>query len=157
MAEDAVTILLEKVKEFRIWHKNLVCSGSENEQFQKLSEDLLLLKAFFKDATNRLEIPQVLRSETEWRIRDVVYDIEDAIDSALFKAEAKSRSTIRRHVGLYRFSLAKEVTSLRKHRLKPMFESVKQDFVGLSEAQGSRTSTEQPALTLEKVNYLSFS
>lgn len=125
------------------WYKDLI-SGSENE-FNQLNKDLSTLKAFLKDAGNRSNKDAMFK-EMEVQIRDLVYDVEDTVDTCLTKAaEAKTKSSIRRRLGTSRVSLATEVKSLRDDKVKPMLEKMQAYLAGLgAAAQGPAAAEEQP-------------
>ncbi|KAH6803274.1 hypothetical protein C2S51_034720 [Perilla frutescens var. frutescens] len=142
MAETALTFLLDELKETLKWYKDLL-SGSENE-FQQLKDDLNLLKAFLRDAGNKSNKEEVFK-EMERQIREVVYDVEDTIDTCLTAAAAaKGKNTIRRHLSSNKVSLAKDVKSLREDKVKPVLDKVKAGFAALGGVPGSATSSEQP-------------
>ncbi|KAH6819484.1 hypothetical protein C2S51_003087 [Perilla frutescens var. frutescens] len=131
MAEVAVTILLEEVEEVFKWHEDQIY-GSENE-FGVLKDDLHLLKAFLIDTRIKLEGGEVFR-EIERRIREMVYDVEDTIETLL---AAKSRILSGRRRGL---SLAKEIKFLREDKVRPIIDEVRASFT----AHGAGTSSEGP-------------
>ncbi|KAH6761554.1 hypothetical protein C2S52_018987 [Perilla frutescens var. hirtella] len=142
MAETALTFLLEELKETLKWYKDLL-SGSENE-FQQLNDDLNLLKAFLRDAGNKSNKDEVFKV-MERQIREVVYDVEDTIDTCLTEAAAASgKNAIRRHFSPNRVNLAKYVRSLREDKVKPVLDKVRAGFAALGGVLGSATSSEQP-------------
>lgn len=152
MAETALSFLLEELKETLKWYKDLL-SGSENE-FQQLNDDLKFMKAFLRDAGDRPKKEETFK-EIERQIREVVYDVEDAVDKCLTAAAAaKAKSSIRRHLSSSKVSLATEVKSLREDKVKPVLEKVKAGFAALGGAGASPTGAEQPPARPKKVNHM---
>ncbi|KAH6772021.1 hypothetical protein C2S51_010425 [Perilla frutescens var. frutescens] len=140
MAEVAVTILLEEVEEVFKWHKNLI-SGSESE-FGVLKYDLHMLKAFLRDTRNKLEEGEVFR-KMEGQIREMVYDVEDTIETFL-AAETAAKSRIL--LGRRRLSLAKEIKFLREDKVRPIIDAVQARFT----AHRAGTSSEGPPFRPQK-------
>ncbi|KAG8378753.1 hypothetical protein BUALT_Bualt07G0017900 [Buddleja alternifolia] len=138
MAYPAVTFLVEKVKQLLEYHVGLI-SGSENE-LEQLMNDLSLFKAFLKDVCIRSKQDEKLR-EMERNIRDLVYLVEDTVDSYLTKAAAGKSSFFSKHI----ISLAKEVKSLRQNKVKPMLDTVTTYFVSMPIDDGSGTTAEEPS------------
>ncbi|XP_057787903.1 putative late blight resistance protein homolog R1A-10 [Salvia miltiorrhiza] len=120
MAEAAVTFLLEQLKEVVVGYADLI-TGAERE-FDQLNHDLDLLKAFLKEMAEKKKKDKMLKL-LERRIRKVVYEVEDTIDTCLTKAiEAKARNSLRRRIGIKSVSLAKEVRAVRDEKVVPLFE-----------------------------------
>ncbi|KAL1554203.1 hypothetical protein AAHA92_14788 [Salvia divinorum] len=138
MADAALTILLEQLRDTLRWYRDLL-SGSEDD-FRELNSDLNLMKAFLSDAGDGRS--EKMFKEIERQIRDVVYVVEDTIDKCLLAA--KGKSTIR---GLNKkFSLAEEVRSLREKKVKPVLDLVNANyatFAGTGSSSGN-ASEEQP-------------
>ncbi|KAH6794738.1 hypothetical protein C2S52_005215 [Perilla frutescens var. hirtella] len=138
MAEAAVTFLLEQVTEVVKGHKDLI-SGAENE-FNQLNNELGYLKAFLKDAATKSKQEHLFK-ELERNIRDVVYEVEDTIDTCLTKAiEAKAKAKTSRKPNFMnskRFSLAKEVKSIREEKVQPILKDAKLRFGSMQIADGS--------------------
>ncbi|KAH6772027.1 hypothetical protein C2S52_005214 [Perilla frutescens var. hirtella] len=148
MAEAAVTFLLEQVKEVVKEYKDLI-SGAESE-FNLLNSELGLLKAFLKDAAKATKQEHLFR-EMEKQIRDVVYEVEDTIDTCLTKAievkvkeskAKKSRLSMPR-LGSKTISLAKEVKSIRQDKVLPMFNEAKMKFATMQIGDGSAAVDDQ--------------
>lgn len=154
MAEAALSFLLEELKEVLKWYKDLL-SGAENE-FQQLNDDLSYLKAFLRDAGNKSKKDEVYK-EMERQIREVVYAVEDKIETCLIKAaEAKEKKSIRRRLTSTpaRVRLAEEVKSLREDKVIPVLKKVRDGFAALGSALGAATATDQPPERPRKVNYI---
>lgn len=110
----AVTFLLEQVSEVIRGYADLI-SGAEKE-FKKLKEDVDQLKAILKDTANTSTSDDSSVRLIKNRIRDVVYEVEDAIDSWLTESKSKNRLTR----GVTNFNFAKKVKSLREDQVKEM-------------------------------------
>ncbi|KAH6795118.1 hypothetical protein C2S52_005595 [Perilla frutescens var. hirtella] len=150
MAEAAVAILLEEVEVILKWHKNLI-SDSENE-LEHLKEDLSSLKAFLRDADVKSKEGATFR-DIERQIRDVVYDVEDTIDTCL-TAAAKSKSSIRPRLGSKSVSLAIQIKNLRGDKVKPIIDRVPVNFASAGVAHGAGTSSEEPPLRPRKIQLI---
>ncbi|KAI3454407.1 hypothetical protein Pfo_011070 [Paulownia fortunei] len=149
MADAAVTFLLKNVSQLLISYADLI-SGAEDE-LQHLKNELDLLKAFLRAAANKPKKEESFR-EMERQIKEVVYDVEDTIDSCLTQAAAsKGKNILRRGLNPKRVSLAKEVKSLREDKVKPMFDRAKMDFANMQIGDGSGTSLEEHRTIVKKV------
>lgn len=115
----AVTFLLAKVTEVIKVHADLI-SGVDKE-FQNLKEDLKQLKAILADIANTSSDDHDVRSIKN-KIREVVYEVEDAIDTWLTELKVKHR--IMR--GVTTFSFAKKVKSLREDKVGYMLGMAKE-------------------------------
>ncbi|KAL8547707.1 hypothetical protein ACS0TY_007143 [Phlomoides rotata] len=147
MADAAVAFLLEQVSGVIKGYADLI-SGAGKE-FKLLKDDVESLKATLKDLGNKSSKEQgALLFQNQ--IRDVVYEVEDTIDSWLTKAAVlKGNPKIKRcfiwlcpnHV-----SLANEVKSLRQDKVKKMLDKAsKMGPVGASmvEQQAKETRTDR--------------
>ncbi|KAL1534716.1 putative late blight resistance protein R1A-10 [Salvia divinorum] len=141
MGEPALAVLLELVKEVVKEYKDVI-SGAENE-FEQLNNELKQLKAFLNEEAKKYSKEDGLFKELERQIRDVVYEIEDTIDTCLTKAiEAKAKSKTKnfrkpKFLSSTGFSLAKEVISLRVNKVKPLFDDAKLHFAKMQIADRS--------------------
>ncbi|XP_057787905.1 putative late blight resistance protein homolog R1A-10 [Salvia miltiorrhiza] len=152
MAEAAVSFLLEQVKEVVTEYKDLI-SGAENE-FNQLNKELGLLKAFLKDAAKATKQEHLFR-EMEKQVREVVYEVEDTIDTCLTKAievRAKEAKTKKSPFSLSRqrgsgstksVSLLREVKSIREGKVLPMFNEAKMQFSNMRIGDGSGAVDDQ--------------
>ncbi|KAH6776589.1 hypothetical protein C2S52_014150 [Perilla frutescens var. hirtella] len=136
----ALTFLLKEVKDVVIWYKDLI--GGAEIEFQLLCDELRLMKAFLAGAADKYKKDELFR-ELERQIREVVYDVEDTIAGCL--AAVKARNSISRHLDV---SPAREVKSLREHKVKPMFDKLKIDFAALETAQGG--IMDEPRIKVKK-------
>ncbi|XP_057787900.1 putative late blight resistance protein homolog R1A-10 [Salvia miltiorrhiza] len=127
MAETALTFLLEELRDTLKWYNDLL-SGSKND-FDQLTKDLNIMKAFLSDAGERRK--EKLFKEIEQQIREVVYEVEDTVDKCL--AAAKGKGAISR-LNTKKFTLAKEVRSLRDEKVKPVLDLVKANYAAPSGA-----------------------
>lgn len=148
MAEAAVAFLLENVAQLVKYQVNLI-AGAESE-LELLKRDLTSLKAFLRDAA---AVPNKLEGfrDIEKKIRDVVYDVEDAIDSCMTQAAiAKQKGSFRGLFSSKRASLAEEVKSLRVNKVTQMVATAK-SFAASAMGKGSETSNEESTSKLAKV------
>ncbi|KAK6148286.1 hypothetical protein DH2020_019198 [Rehmannia glutinosa] len=137
MADAAVSFLLENVSQLLMipsYADRIL--GSEDE-LQKLKNELDLLKGFLQDAATKAKKENEFR-EMESQIKEVVYEVEDTIDTCLtnlYSVVARDKSSLRRrdlNPKAPVMSLAQELRSLREHKLKPIIEKViKEDFAGI--------------------------
>lgn len=149
MAETALQFLLEELKETLKWYKDLL-SGSENE-FQQLNDDLKFMKAFLRDAGDRPKKDEIFK-EIERQIREVVYDVEDAVDKCLTAAAAgKGKSTIRRKFSSSKVSLAEEVKSLREGKVKSVIAKVHTALASIGGAAAGAAAVEKAPSRPRKV------
>ena len=125
MAEAALTFLLGELRDTLKWYNDLL-SGSQAD-FDLLNRELNLMKTFLSDAASRRE--EKMFKEIEQQIRDVVYEVEDTIDKWL--TAAKGKTTVGRFTKK-KFSLAKEVKSLRDDRVQPVLNLIRDNFAALS-------------------------
>lgn len=139
----AVTFLLEQVTGVIKGYADLI-SGADKE-FKNLKKDVEELKAILKDTANKSRddnASRLIKSE----IREVVYDVEDAIDSWL--TESKGKSKAGRLIKKYNF--ADHVKKLRDDKLKSLLENAKKmksDLASLG------TSKEEEAQERRMVKY----
>lgn len=148
-----MTFLLEQLKEVVKEHKDLV-SGAENE-LKQLNNDLGLLKAFLKDAVKATKHEHLFK-EMEKQIREVVYEVEDTIDTCLTKAIAtkaakpKKSLSSKLRVGSTSLNLAKEVKTIRQQQVLPMYNDAKTKFSTMQIGDGSG-GVDDPRTILKRV------
>lgn len=138
MADAAVTFLLDNVTQL-LKHKISLIAGAEVE-LELLKKDLVSLKAFLHDAAGRENKPEGFR-DIESRIRDVVYEAEDTIDSCMtHAAAAKNKNFVRRALNsTKRLTLAEEVQTLRDGKVVEMVATA-QRFAATEMVNGSETT-----------------
>ncbi|XP_057804252.1 putative late blight resistance protein homolog R1A-10 [Salvia miltiorrhiza] len=118
MADAAVTFLLENVAQL-VRHRFNLIAGAEGE-LELLKKDLESLKAFLRHAARMPDKPEGFR-DIEGRIRDVVYEAEDNIDSCTSHATAAiNKNAIRRRLSSKRVNLAEQVKLLRQGKVIQM-------------------------------------
>ncbi|KAK6148289.1 hypothetical protein DH2020_019201 [Rehmannia glutinosa] len=135
MAHVAVNFLLENLSHLLKSNVNFI-SGADQVELRQLQNDVgLLLEAFLREAANK----KAAKEEMERQIKEVVYDIEDTIDSCLTATKGKS---LLRYFNLNHASLAKEVRFLREDKLKPLVDKViRMDFADIQ--IGHKSSTKE--------------
>ncbi|XP_042007130.1 putative late blight resistance protein homolog R1A-10 [Salvia splendens] len=148
MAEAAVSFLLEHALEVVKEYKDVI-SGAENE-FKQLNNELKQLKGFLNEEAKKYSKEDGLFKELERQIRNVVYEIEDTIDTCLTKAtEAKARTRSKKMLARLKptsstsFNLAQEVISLRLNKVKPLLDDAKLQFAKMQTADRSSPLQDQ--------------
>lgn len=111
----AVTFLLEQITEVIEGHVNLI-SGVDKE-FKRLKDDIVELKAILEDTANTATEDKSVRL-IKTHIREVIYEVEDAIDSWLTEKKGKNRFSRT----ATSFSFAKKLKSLREEKVKEILE-----------------------------------
>ncbi|KAH6809997.1 hypothetical protein C2S51_027780 [Perilla frutescens var. frutescens] len=149
MAEAAVTFLLTQVTEVLKEYHNLI-AGAESE-FNQLSNDLSSLKAFLKEMAKKKKKDDLLRV-LERRIRTVVYEVEDTMDSCMTKViESKaSHSLVSAILPTRSFSLAREVKSMIEEKVQPLFNDASK-FADMKKLADGSGGVELPRTTLTRV------
>ncbi|XP_057789292.1 putative disease resistance protein At1g58400 [Salvia miltiorrhiza] len=142
MGEAAVSFLLEQLKGVVTEYKEHI-SGAESD-FDELKNELGMLKAFLKDAAMATKQEQLFK-EMQKQIIEVIYEVEDTIDTCLSKAiEAKAKS--KRHClskSTKSISLFREVNSIREEKVLPMFKRAKTMFSMMQIGDGSGAVDDQ--------------
>ncbi|XP_047952313.1 putative late blight resistance protein homolog R1A-10 [Salvia hispanica] len=156
MGEPALAFLLELVKEVVKEYKDVI-SGAEIE-FEHLENDLKELKGLLnkvaKDYSNSNDDGPL--KVLERQIRNLVYEVEDTIDTCLTKAtEAKAKSKARRiskpkFMGSSGFSLAKEVILLRDKKVKPLLDGAKLQFASMQQTADRSISLQDQRTKLKR-------
>ncbi|KAL8547614.1 hypothetical protein ACS0TY_007077 [Phlomoides rotata] len=123
----AVTFLLEQVTEVIRGYADLISSA--DKEFKKLKEDVEVLKAILKDTSSTSTMNKGARLIKN-QIRDVVYEVEDAIDTWLTESKAKHR-LMRGAAGL---TFAKKVKTLREGQVKEMLHKANEMRIALKYA-----------------------
>lgn len=128
MADAAVGFLLEQVKGVMKGYADLI-SGAAKE-FESLKDDVETLKATLKDIASKPsdEHRAILMQK---QLREVVYEVEDTIDSWLTQAAAfKANGFKRRFVWLCpnHISLANQVKSLRRNEVMKMLANARAEM-----------------------------
>ncbi|KAK6148287.1 hypothetical protein DH2020_019199 [Rehmannia glutinosa] len=125
-------------------------ANADQSELYELQNDVgLLLEAFLRESTANKKAPP--KVEMERQIKEVVYVIEDTIDSCLTQLSATVKGkNLLRYLNPKRANLAKEVRSLRE-RLKPLVDKViRKDFADMQIGDKSGTSVDEPHMKLEK-------
>ncbi|KAL8529940.1 hypothetical protein ACS0TY_007130 [Phlomoides rotata] len=147
MADAAVAFLLEQVSGVIKGYAHLI-SGAGKE-FESLKEDVESLKATLKDLGNKSSKEHGARL-IQNQIRDVVYEVEDTIDSWLTQAAALKGNPKSNRCFIWlcpnHVSLANEVKSLREDKVKIMLDKAsKMGPVGTTMVeQAKETRTDRP-------------
>lgn len=140
MADAAVTFLLENVVQL-VRHQVSLIGGAERE-LELLKKDLVSLNIFLRDAAKMPNKPEGFR-DIESRIRDVVYEAEDTIDSCMtHAAAAKQKKSFRISFSSKHASLAEEVRALREREVINMVATAQQ-FAATAMANGSEARQEE--------------
>lgn len=119
-----MSFLLEQLKEVMIGYKDLI-GGAENE-FTQLKNDLDSLKTFLRKMAETKKKDRLM----EKRITEVVYEVEDTIDTCLTNAiEAQVKAKNSRKPAIFqktkRLTLAGDVESIREGTVRPLLEEAK--------------------------------
>ncbi|XP_047950544.1 putative disease resistance RPP13-like protein 3 isoform X2 [Salvia hispanica] len=131
MAEAAVSFLLQQLEEVAFGYAD---AGAERE-FDQLKHDLDFIKAFLRDIAKKKKMNQVLKL-LERRIMDVVYEVEETIDTCLTKAmEFKATNFIRRRIK--RISIANAVKAVREQKVLPLYEDIRNSANAMIIADGA--------------------
>ncbi|KAL6567102.1 hypothetical protein OROMI_015506 [Orobanche minor] len=109
MAETAISILQEELKDVQKWYPHLL-SGSVKE-FQLLKDDLTIMTTFLTVAGNSSEMNKMLKE-----INTLVYDVQDTIDAYL--TEVAKGNTIRRRFKRISFSKSKSGLGRKIRRVR---------------------------------------
>ncbi|KAL8547705.1 hypothetical protein ACS0TY_007142 [Phlomoides rotata] len=123
----AVTFLLEQVTEVIRGYADLISSA--DKEFKKLKEDVEELKGILKDTSSTSTEGKSVRLIKN-QIRDVVYEVEDAIDTWLTESKAKHR-LMRGAAGL---TFARKVKTLRVGQVKEMLQKANEMKTALKSA-----------------------
>ncbi|XP_042039149.1 putative late blight resistance protein homolog R1A-10 [Salvia splendens] len=151
MADAAVTFLLDNLVQL-LKHQASLISGAERD-LDLLKQDLETLNSFLRKAAKKPNKPEEFR-DLEKRIRDVVYEAEDTIDSCI--AAAYKKSSITRFFG----GFAEEVKSLRENEVIQMVDKVlKFDATtmdNIPDAQRKDSPTKPKLKTIREENVVGF-
>ncbi|XP_078158265.1 disease resistance protein RPP13-like isoform X1 [Carex rostrata] len=113
MAEGIVSFILDKLSNAVV--KEVLLIHGVGEQVEKLSDELSWIKTFLKDADMKQIVNEM---EKLWvkKVRDVAYDIEDAIDNALLLNVSETGNPSKEHqtVSSQIFEFAKTLLGKRK-------------------------------------------
>lgn len=158
MAEAVATILVRNMSELEIYHADLI-SGAEKE-LQLLKNDLALLKAFLQEEADSPEKEEgrVSLREIKAQIKDVVYEVEDTIDSRLSQATTASKLS-KKLFNIKDVSLAKEVKLLREDKVKELLNKVKDYMSSISKTfdpTSRRRRIRSPAVSFNLIYYLEY-
>lgn len=135
MADAAVVFLLEQVTGVIKGYADLI-SGADKE-FKRLKDDVEELKTILMDTAHKSSEDQGARL-TKNKIREVLYEVEDAIDTWL--TESKEKNKLMR--GITNLHFAKKVKSLREDKVRDMLEKANAMKIAL---QSVGTSNEEDA------------
>ncbi|KAL8057322.1 hypothetical protein ABFX02_04G177600 [Erythranthe guttata] len=119
MASAGVSFLLEKVNGLLKHYIDLI--GDAEDELLGLKSDLDTLKSFLVDAAGKPNKGELFR-HTERKMREVIYQVEDTLDTCLTKAAAKAKKNPIRRLAPPSYSLAKEVKSLRESKVKEIIQ-----------------------------------
>ncbi|KAL7114991.1 hypothetical protein ACP275_04G156000 [Erythranthe tilingii] len=164
MAETAVESLVEMVTNIVIHYATLIAEAKE--QLLELQKDLEPVRACLKEAA---EMPDKgpLFKVIEKRMREAIYDVEDALDTCLSRAEAEAEAAAtapaakpkkryfmsrgkKAAAGLVTtISMAETVQKLRAE-LKPIYEDAKNELHNLKTTQAGSGSSAKESLALVK-------
>lgn len=121
----SVDFLLQNLKELVSYHVNLI-SNAKND-LEELNKELDRLKAVLKDASRKVKKDETFKV-WEKQIREVVYDVEDTIDTCITQIAAEKAKKGGHFRKLFpkksRVGLAEEVKSLREKKVQPLFKMV---------------------------------
>lgn len=151
MADAAVEFLLENVKVLILGDMDTL-SGVMNE-LENLLNDLRFVKAAVADG-RMLQSEQLREMDLERQMKEVAYDVEDAIESSSVQmAAAKGRNRfVRRHLMKERGkALVRTLKSIRSRRLESITRRI-QAYIDLGIKQAHSTETNQVIST----HFLSF-
>lgn len=149
-ADAAVAFLLEKVTGIIVGYADLI-SGAGKE-FKQLQDDVKLLKTNINKLSKDPSVKEIQN-----QVRDVIYEVEDTIDSWLTQAAAlKSKGKVKRltkWLSPNHISLASQVKTLRQDRVKEMLDKTMTmgSTVGTTneeEARGANTVRDSCTLLL---------
>ncbi|KAL9170924.1 hypothetical protein ABFS82_04G178100 [Erythranthe guttata] len=119
MASEGVSFLLEKVNGLLKHYIDLI--GNAEDELLGLKSDLDTLKSFLADAAGKPNKGEVFR-RAERKMREVIYQVEDTLDTCLTASAAKAKKNPIRRLALPSYSLAKEVKSLRESKVKEIIQ-----------------------------------
>lgn len=126
MADAAVQFLLENLKQVLLYNGGLIKNVKEEVEY--LERELRLFRAFLQDSTKNLKKDEISR-EIVNQIREVVYDIEDAIDAYVTQAaDNKAKNFIGNFFGVPKSQLISVASNVRSlgEKVKSILERLKQ-------------------------------
>ncbi|KAK1423638.1 hypothetical protein QVD17_18944 [Tagetes erecta] len=137
MADAAVTFLLDKLTQLLVYNVDLV--SNVKDQVGLLHADLLVLKAFIKEASESRSKDAVLKEHLK-RIRNEVYNAEDIVDmylSYIFEKQSQSRlkkaGNIPDHIMKLR-KVGKDIENIRK-KVEPYVNNLSANYEGFKNAE----------------------
>lgn len=114
-----MTFLLEKMTETAFYYGNLI--GSAKDELKLLQKELETLRSHLLNLSHKIR-KDAVQEDLEKNVRELVYEVEDAIDTCLTEAAAsKNKITWDSMIGK-RISLAERVKKLRQGGVKEMLE-----------------------------------
>ncbi|KAH6829763.1 hypothetical protein C2S53_019932 [Perilla frutescens var. hirtella] len=144
----ALTFLLQLVTDVLKDYKDL--KAGAGYEFGQLKNELLLLKAFLEDSTRKSEKNEVFRAK-EREISELVYDVEDIIETHLAKtAIAKKKNIVSRILNKFSTDMAQQVKILREKRVRPIIDVIEKDFGKIEVGDGSSTGLGNRRAELKK-------
>ncbi|KAL1564968.1 putative disease resistance RPP13-like protein 3 [Salvia divinorum] len=125
LGESTLVFFLQILKEELRDFKGL--KDGERLQFDLLGNDLLTLQAFLEDSVAVSDKNNLFRN-TERKIRELAYEVEDTIEMCSTKKTAENTKNFLIRFGKwFSTSTAKQVQTLREEKVKPILDSIK-DF-----------------------------
>lgn len=154
--EAAVTFLLDTLKEL-IGDQAGLLAGAKHELVQ-LKSEFELLKIFLKEASHSTNNGEVFEGIAR-QAREVVYDIEDILESCLFEAASKTKRSIPITKCCRNLSLAQQVRSIRKGKVIDMYHKAKNELDNMRNRQlvlSPADAQDQSRTTFNKVHFILF-
>lgn len=126
-AEAALTFLLQNVKDLLASNKGFI-AGAETE-LKLLQDELDNLRHFLQESA-QIHKEEDQFNELQLQIRDVVYDVEDVIDTCLTKVAVKTRNPFRKlsMKTTTHDDLAVKVKELRENKVRSMIDEATRKF-----------------------------
>lgn len=126
--DGALTFVLQKVTQ-ALTDKVNVKAGAGYELYQ-LQNELRLMKCFLKDSSESEKTEVFI--ERERQIREIVYEVEDTIDTYLTnKAVAKTKNFFSRLSTNFDTQMEQQVKSLREKDVRPIMVMIEANFGGI--------------------------
>ncbi|XP_047972879.1 putative late blight resistance protein homolog R1A-10 [Salvia hispanica] len=128
MADAAVEFLVNNLKDLLLYHSHLLTDDSK-QQIENLETDLRVFKAFLRDSVKKRREDKST-GELVRSIRDVVYEVEDAIDAFVTHAmEKKSTTSL---LKFWKPSVSLQDIGPKVEVVKRKVEEARRDFAGLN-------------------------
>ncbi|KAL1532689.1 putative late blight resistance protein R1B-16 [Salvia divinorum] len=127
MADAAVEFLLNNLKDLLLYHAHLLTDSKQ--QIENLETDLRLFKAFLKDSVKKRRKDERTRALVR-SIRDVVYEVEDAIDA--FVTDAMEKKSTSSFLKFWKPSVNLNDIGVKVEVVKRKVEEARNDFASLN-------------------------